>query len=237
MQKNIIVALDNMTLDEIDNFMPKIDNKISYVKIGLELFCKYGPSMVQDFKQKFNTKIFLDLKLHDIPTTVKKAIMSLQGLPIDFLTVHLSGGQAMLEMAVEAASVAIPQATLLGVSYLTSLAEADFKDIQDITPCEIDQAFSRLFIIAKKAGVSGIVCSPHELKLVKQIEKLHCIKFKKVCPGIRFSDEIDNNKTQDQNRVMSPGQALAAGADFLVIGRSLTTSANLDQRLAQLISS
>ena len=127
--EKIIVALDQMSLEEIDIFLKQKDNNFSYVKIGLEQFIKYGPTLIQRIHDEYNKKIFLDLKLHDIPVTVSKAISALKGLPIDFLTVHLSGGEAMLMAAASEVKKSLPGCRVLGVSFLTSLEASDLFEL------------------------------------------------------------------------------------------------------------
>ena len=237
--KNIIVALDNMNEQEIFTFLDKwkaIDsNNLPCLKIGLELFCLLGPSIVERIHHKYDCSIFLDLKLHDIPQTVRKSIRSLKGLPIKFLTVHLSGGTSMLEMAIEEAKEVLPTTNLLGVSYLTSLNENDFQKNWGLnTRQEIEGAFERLFRLALESKIHGIVCSALDLSILKPIEQDYKHSLIKVTPGIRFSDEIASGKIQDQARVLSPEMAFRNGSDFLVIGRSLTQSAALDKRIEEL---
>ena len=224
----IIVALDQMSLEEIDTFLSQKNNSISIVKIGLELFLKHGRELVIKINSQYNKRIFLDLKLHDIPVTVEKAIASLAGLPIDFLTVHLSGGSSMLEAAIKSRDTHIPNCKILGVSFLTSLESQDLKQLFGID--DTDAAFTRLFKIADKCAIDGVVCSPHEVGLLKS---KHC-KLLAVTPGIRFQDEIENSIVQDQKRVMDPLRAMALGADYLVMGRSLTKASNLSERLSYL---
>lgn len=221
----IIVALDQMSLDEIDVFLRNPDNTLPFVKVGLELFVKYGPDLVHKIHHEYNKKIFLDLKLHDIPVTVDKAISSLKNLPIDFLTVHLSGGEAMLKAAVNSARINVPDCKLLGVSFLTSLEAQDLDALFGIK--NTDEAFLRLFDTASRSGIDGIVSSPHEVELLKKKYP----NLLAVTPGIRFKDEIDGSHIQDQKRVMDPEAAFLAGSDYLVIGRSLTKTDQFRQRV------
>ena len=223
-----IVALDQMELSEIDLFLSRPENTIPTVKIGLELFLKHGPDLAHKIYRDFNKKIFLDLKLHDIPVTVERAIHSLKNLPIDFLTVHLSGGEEMLKAALKEARISIPECKILGVSFLTSLHENDLKTLFDVT--NTDEAFLRLFNLADRSLIDGVVCSPHEITLLKT----HFPKLLAVTPGIRFNDEIKTQNTQDQKRVATPGDAIKLGADFVVIGRSLTKAHDLSARLSEL---
>lgn len=224
----VIVALDQMNLDEIDQFLSRPKNTITTVKIGLELFVKHGPELVNKIHKVHNKKIFLDLKLHDIPITVERAIKSLAGLPIEFLTIHLSGGEEMLKAAINEARCSIPQCKILGVSFLTSLEAKDLSQLFGINNTE--EAFLRLFGVANSSKIDGVICSPHEIGLVKN----NYPQLLAITPGIRFNDEIQNQNTQDQKRVASPKDALKLGADFLVIGRSLTKSENLVARLEEL---
>lgn len=223
-----IVALDQMTLDDIDLFLSRPVNTIPTVKIGLELFVQYGPDLVHKIHRDYKKKIFLDLKLHDIPITVERAIHSLKNLPINFLTIHISGGEAMLKAAVVEARKSIPDCKILGVSFLTSLEEQDLKSLFGINNTE--EAFLRLFKAAAASGIDGVICSPHEIALVKK----NYPDLLAITPGIRFSDEIKANKTQDQKRVATPKEAVKLGADFIVIGRSLTKAENLGERLLEL---
>lgn len=226
--EKIIVALDQMSLEEIDIFLKQKDNNFSYVKIGLEQFIKYGPTLIQRIHDEYNKKIFLDLKLHDIPVTVSKAISALKGLPIDFLTVHLSGGEAMLMAAASEVKKSLPGCRVLGVSFLTSLEASDLFELFGID--DTDNAFLKLFTLASKTGIDGVVSSPLEVKLLKS----HFPNLLSVTPGIRFQDEIEANVLQDQKRVMNPADALTLGSDFLVIGRSLTKTLRFSERVAYL---
>jgi orotidine-5'-phosphate decarboxylase len=226
--KQTIVALDQMTNDEINTFLSHPENTIETVKIGLELFLKYGPDFVLKINREHKKKIFLDLKLHDIPKTVERSILSLKGLPIDFLTIHISGGEEMLKAAVKEARISIPQCKILGVSFLTSLETHDLTSLFGISNSK--EAFLRLFKVADLSGIDGVICSPHEIALVKS----HYPRLLAITPGIRFADEISEQKTQDQKRIATPLEAINAGADFLVIGRSLTQSKILAKRLIEL---
>lgn len=223
-----IVALDQMDMDEIDAFLSRPENTIPTVKIGLELFVKYGPDLVHKIHRLYRKKIFLDLKLHDIPVTVERAILSLKNLPIDFLTVHLSGGEEMLKSAMVSAKIAIPECKILGVSFLTSLEGKDLLDVFGIS--NMEEAFLRLFKLASVTRVDGVICSPLEISLVKK----HFPKLMVVTPGIRFADEILSQNIQDQKRVATPQEAFALGADYLVMGRSLTKANSLNGRIKEL---
>jgi orotidine-5'-phosphate decarboxylase len=226
--KQTIVALDQMSLEDIDVFLSREDNTIPTVKIGLELYLKYGAELVHKIHRQYKKQIFLDLKLHDIPKTVERAIYSLKDLPISFLTVHLSGGEAMLKAAVLEAQRSLPHCKILGVSFLTSLEESDLHSLFGIK--NVEESFLNLFRVADKAHVHGVICSPLEIVLVKK----HFPNLLAITPGIRFPDEIQKQETQDQKRVATPHQAIEFGADFIVIGRSLTKAQNLNQRINEL---
>jgi orotidine-5'-phosphate decarboxylase len=207
--QRVIVAFDNMTKEDAENFLDSYGKKLTTIKIGLEMFCRYGRGFIEELNKKYEHDIFLDLKLHDIPTTVAKSIRSLEGLRIKFLTIHLSGGEEMVKQALEARDKYLPQTKILGVSVLTSL---DDNDTQQIFNANTRESFKRLEQVAINTGICGIVSSAHELELLTKKE------FIKVCPGIR----IENSEGHDQKRVMTPKEAFALGADFLVIGRSIT---------------
>ena len=232
MLKRIMVALDGMNTEQANLFLDRLEGSSPSLKIGMEMFYSAGPEFVKNVQQKYHSDIFLDLKLHDIPNTVKKAIAALEGLPIKFLTIHLAGGAAMLRASVEQARISIPDTSLLGVSYLTSIDQNDFKVLFNYsTQEEIDQAFQRLFELAFETGMDGLILSPKELPLIQEMESKRGASLLKVCPGIRFEEDIKSGETGDQKRVETPESAFSKGADYLVIGRSLTNAKNLSQRL------
>lgn len=233
--KKIIVALDQMTPPEIDYFLQKNKHTFPLVKVGLELFCAYGPVYVAQLHHKYGVEVFLDLKLHDIPNTVKKAIQSLSGLPIKFLSIHLAGGREMIKQALEQTKVSLPQTTLLGISFLTSLEDKDFAEIWNLNT-KSQEHFKKIFELGFNSQIPGLVLSAQELSVLKNLEISQGQKVIKVCPGIRFSEEIEKGETQDQKRPLSPESAIKEGADFLVIGRSLTTASpeNLKRRVKEL---
>lgn len=220
-----------MTLDEIDLFLSHSENVLSTVKIGLELFVKYGPDLIYKIHHDHKKKIFLDLKLHDIPITVERAIFSLKNLPIDFLTIHLSGGEEMLKTAQVSAKKSIPNCKILGVSFLTSLEETDLYNIFGIT--DVNNAFLKLFKIANTSGVDGVICSAHEISILKN----HFPNMLAITPGIRFEDEIKSRNTEDQKRVATPKEAIDLGADYIVMGRSLTKAVDFKKRILELSNS
>tara|TARA_Y100001970_G_C14053744_1_gene760372 strand:- start:47 stop:790 length:744 start_codon:yes stop_codon:yes gene_type:complete len=231
----IILAVDDMTSSEVKELLKSWPSqKMPVIKVGLELFLKYGQPLILELFREFGVKIFLDLKLHDIPNTVAKSIRSLKGLPIEFLTIHLSGGREMIKRALEEAKIALPETKVLGVSLLTSLGKSDFKELWDFSDKQVENTFKNLFSLALELKVHGVVCSPIELKLITPLEEKHHESLIKVTPGIRFEDEILQGSLGDQKRVLSPKKAFNSGSDYLVIGRSLTKSAQLDKRIEHL---
>jgi len=220
----VIIALDHMDQEQIDQFIHESKDKVNFYKIGLQTYYKYGNDFLKKLYEKYEIDLFLDLKLHDIPHTIVGAIESLKGLPIKFLTIHLSGGEQMCKAAVEARNKFLPHAKIIGVSLLTSLGQEDFKDLYSYrNETQKNDMMMRLKDIALKAKIDGMVCSAHELDQLQEVMT--------ICPGIRFEDE---KSSQDQSRIMSPKKALDAGADYLVIGRSLTRAQNLSARLKEL---
>ncbi|POB14327.1 orotidine-5'-phosphate decarboxylase [Halobacteriovorax sp. DA5] len=207
------VALDGMNRQEVLDLLSQYP-QIKNVKIGLELFLRYGRELVKEIKEKFKVQIFLDLKLHDIPTTVAKACNALEGLDIRFLTVHATGGAAMLSLAQESISKVIPGCEILAVTILTS---HDQDDIQNIWGRSHKDALINLLQEVKASSVRGIVCSGLDLDIVNFFENESNLNFSKVCPGIRLDGDHD-----DQVRVMTPEAAIKAGANYLVVGRPIT---------------
>ena len=207
----IFVAVDTNNHKRASEIINSTKNYIYGAKFGLEFFCsKGGREAVKKFKNK-NVKIFLDLKLKDIPNTVYKAIKSLRDISPDYLTIHASGGLEMMKAAKKAQSETNKKMKILAVTILTSLTNKDLKQMGSKTP--IQMQVQKLAQTARLAKIHGIVCSAHEIKRVKKVSK----NFEIVVPGIRIS-----NKVQDQKRVMSPKQALKLGATHLVIGRDIT---------------
>jgi orotidine-5'-phosphate decarboxylase len=207
----IFVAVDTNNHKRASEIINSTKNYIYGAKFGLEFFCsKGGREAVKKFKNK-NVKIFLDLKLKDIPNTVYKAIKSLRDVSPDYLTIHASGGLEMMKAAKKAQSETNKKMKILAVTILTSLTNKDLKQMGSKTP--IQMQVQKLAQTARLAKIHGIVCSAHEIKRVKKVSK----NFEIVVPGIRIS-----NKVQDQKRVMSPKQALKLGATHLVIGRDIT---------------
>ena len=213
----IIVAIDTFDLKEANAILDQLNPDLCMIKIGSVVFNAFGKSFLQDASSK-GFKIFLDLKLHDIPNTVHETILGFHDCPIEMLTVHLSGGEEMLKKAMLAGKSI--NATVIGVSILTSLEESD---TSDLFGNNLDDQIGNLFKIAAKANLDGIVCSPHELEMSKTILGSQTIK---ITPGIR------NIKVEDdQARTMSAKGAIESGSTFLVIGRPITQAEDINKAL------
>ena len=221
MSKTIIVAVDETQLGNFQNVVDSLDSDLCMIKIGSVSFNALGHQAISYASNK-GFKIFLDLKLHDIPNTVKKSIKGLVSLPIDMMTIHTSGGLEMMKAAKNA--VDGTDIKIFGVTALTSLSDEDTSLIFKRTAAE---QVNSMLDLAEQAGIDGIVCSPHELSLVTKRESLLSIT-----PGIRLKDSND-----DQNRVMTPKDALKQGANFLVIGRPITEAENIKEALLEIHNS
>jgi orotidine-5'-phosphate decarboxylase len=202
----LIAALDAPDRPHADALVARLGNVPSWVKIGLELFCAEGPSIVDAYTRE--RRVMLDLKLHDIPETVSRATSRVASLGAGLLTVHAGGGRAMLEAAVEAKG----DMRILAVTVLTSLDEADLSAIGALGP--IGDLVKKRAELAIAAGCDGVVASPHEVAAIRAIAPAG---FLVVTPGVRPAGSAKG----DQKRVMTPREARSAGADLVVIGRPL----------------
>ena len=216
----IIVAIDETNFERASEIIHGLDSKKCMLKIGSVAFNSIGHKIIR-FASEKGFEIFLDLKLHDIPNTVKKSIQGLISLPINMLTIHTSGGKDMMMAAMEAVSGS--QIKVFGVTALTSLNNDDTKYIFQRTPSEQVNA---MLDLSEEAGIDGVVCSPHELELVSKRNLLS------ITPGIRIQESDD-----DQKRVMTPKEAINLGADYLVIGRPITASKDIKKSLNEIYQS
>lgn len=211
-----IIALDFGSGREALEFLDRFEGepKKPYVKIGMELFYAEGPEIVREIKRRGH-KIFLDLKLHDIPNTVKKAMKVLSGLDVDIVNLHAAGGKKMMEAALEGLTREDgTRPLLIAVTQLTSTSPDVLKD-ELLIETPMEETIMRYAQNAKEAGLDGVVCSPLEVRAVKE----RCgEKFLTVTPGIRFAD----SKADDQVRVTTPEKARELGSDFIVMGRPIT---------------
>ncbi len=213
-QQPIIVALDFPDANSALNLAKRLRGQPCHLKVGKELFTRSGPQIIEQL-QALDFKIFLDLKFHDIPNTVAKAVEAAAAMGVWMVNVHASGGIKMMEAAREALTKFSQPPHLIAVTVLTSLTDAELKDIGLNVTAE--EQVQRLALLTKKAGLDGVVCSPKEIKgLRENIGK----DFLLVTPGIRPIGSAQN----DQQRTLTPSQALDLGANYLVIGRPITAA-------------
>ncbi len=214
MGKDVIIACDFDGKEEVLKFLDKFTGKKPFVKIGMELYYSAGPDIVKEIKARGH-KIFLDLKLHDIPNTVKKSMAVLSKLDVDMCNLHAAGTVAMMEAAIE--GLTRPDGTrplLIAVTQLTSTSEERMKEDLLIEK-PIDEVIMHYASRAKVAGLDGVVCSPLEAAKVKSV----CgNEFLTVTPGVRFAD----GEVGDQVRIATPERAKEIGSDYIVVGRPIT---------------
>ena len=218
MGKDVIVACDFASAEQTFAFLDKFTDKKPFVKIGMELYYAEGPSIVRQIKERGH-KIFLDLKLHDIPNTVKKAMSVLRNLDVDITNLHAAGTTAMMQAALEGLTREDgTRPLLIAVTQLTSTDQQSMeRDLLIKEP--IDKVVMHYAQTAKNAGLDGIVCSPLEAGKVHDI----CGEsFLTITPGVRFAD----GDIGDQKRVMTPAQAKEIGSDYIVVGRPITAAAD-----------
>lgn len=216
MATELILAVDLEDKEVAKKFLAPLRGELSWVKIGLQMFLKYGPAVVDEFADA-GFRVFLDLKLHDIPNTVASAIKSLRGRPCGMLTIHTLGGAEMMRRALDAAADALPQTLLLGVTVLTSMDEKQLAGIG--VPAAPMRQVELLAKLAAGTGMRGLVCSPLELPCLRR-ELGDEIAI--VTPGIRPKTAT----LDDQSRVMTPAEAADAGASFIVVGRPILKAAD-----------
>ena len=221
MSKSIIVALDEYKQIKFEQVLDQLDTNLCMVKIGSVSFNSLGREAVIEAANK-GFDVFLDLKLHDIPNTVKKSIKGLADLPIKMMTVHTSGGLRMLQESLDA--VKDTNIKIFGVTALTSLGD---EDTQTIYRCNAKDQVVAMLELAMQSGIHGVVCSPHELSLIKNNSDLLTIT-----PGIRMKSLGD-----DQTRTMSPKEDIDNGSNFLVIGRPITASTDIKNSLQEIYDS
>lgn len=216
-ERDVIIACDFSTKEETLNFLDLFKEEKPYVKIGQELFYAEGPSVVHEIKRRGH-KIFLDLKQHDIPNTVYKAIKNLATLGADMLNVHAAGTIEMMAAAQKAVDEVNPNIKLIAVTQLTSTSEEKMREELWIDH-SINDTVVHYAKNAEKAGLAGVVCSPLEAGLIREA----CSEsFITVTPGIRFNDATKG----DQVRVTTPAQAREIGSDYIVVGRPITGAEN-----------
>jgi orotidine-5'-phosphate decarboxylase len=226
----IILAVDTSDFDTARAWIDATRKSIDIYKLGLEFFLTFGCEGIESIARESGASIFLDLKLHDIPNTVKKSVGVVEHLHPRFLTVHASGGAAMISAAVSA----VTSTSITAVTVLTSLADADLADLGYAEPA-LETAVS-MARVATAAGATSIVCSPLEIEAIRAVIPQ---SVEIITPGVRPADESGGD---DQMRTMTPAQAMRAGANFLVIGRPITSrwsegKAAMASRASQLVAS
>ena len=228
----IIVAIDGMNKNDAISFLKKCPD-ISWIKVGLELFTAEGPSIIKTFKD-MNKKIFLDLKFHDIPNTMSAASYQVSKLGVDIISLHASAGLNALQLSKEATLKGSKEINnkppeVIAVTVLTSLSSRNFK-YELNRNSSIKENVLSLSSLTYKAGLDGCVCSPLE---VKSIRDIYDDKLTLVTPGIRF----DRNNINDQSRFMSPEDAISSGASKIVVGRAITENINPSKIFSEICES
>jgi len=222
--RRIVVALDYASAEQAMQLLRRLDPGLCRVKVGKELFTAAGPEFVRAVID-MGFDVFLDLKFHDIPNTVAKAVSAACALKVWMLNVHASGGSAMMRAAREAVNTAQHKSLLIAVTVLTSLSHEDLVEVGiTITPA---QQVLRLASLARDCGMDGVVCSAAETAMLKaHLGETFCL----VTPGIRTEADAAN----DQKRIVTPVDAVLAGSHYLVIGRPITAAADPGLRLEQI---
>lgn len=216
MNKDVIVACDFASAEATYAFLDKFSERKPFVKIGMELYYSAGPEIVREIKRRGH-RIFLDLKLHDIPNTVKKAMAVLSGLDVDIVNLHAAGGTDMMRAAIEGLTRADgSRPKLIAVTMLTSIDQQRMND-QLLIGGELNDIVMRYAMNAKNAGLDGVVCSPLE---AGKVHELCGGDFLTVTPGIRFAEGAQG----DQQRITTPAKAKIIGSDLIVVGRPITAS-------------
>lgn len=219
MDQPVIIALDFASKGEVIQFLQRFPNEKLFVKVGMELYYQEGPSIIHEIKEKGH-HIFLDLKLHDIPNTVKSAMKGLAKLGCDLVNVHAAGGQEMMEAALEGLDAGttngVKRPLCIAVTQLTSTSEEQMQKEQ-LIPVSLQESVLHYATMTKRSGLDGVVCSSHEAAMIR--ESLGA-EFLTVTPGIRLLDDA----VGDQKRVATPEFARKAGVSYMVVGRSITRS-------------
>ncbi len=210
MNREVIIACDFSSRSDFVNFVSKFNQPL-FLKIGMELFYKEGPEIVE-YAKKCGHKVFLDLKLHDIPNTVHKAMLNIKELEVEFVTVHATGGSEMLKSVSSALEGSKTKA--LAVTILTSIDEEILAGELNVK-VDLNSQVLQLAKISRESGIYGVVCSPNEVLTIKENVDIACIT-----PGIRMIGDA----VGDQKRISTPKDAYEMGSDYIVVGRSITAS-------------
>lgn len=210
--KDVIIACDFKDREELDRLLTALEAEKPYLKIGMEMYYRYGYELVKELKER-GFKVFLDLKLHDIPNTVEAAARVLAQLKTDIINVHAAGGREMMRRAKEAVKAVSPDTKVIAVTQLTSTSPEMLKgELLIDTP--MDETVRRYAENTKAAGLDGVVCSALEAPIIKELGLLS------VTPGIRFA----GGSADDQKRVVTPEKAARLGSDYIVVGRAITAA-------------
>ena len=227
MKEKIIIALDVSTSEKALGLVRELHDQCAMFKVGSQLYMAAGPAIVKEIIAG-GGRVFLDLKFHDIPNTVTHAAAEAAKLGVSMMTVHASGGRAMMEAVSNelAKKPAKHRPLAVAVTVLTSLDTPSLFEMGIEVP--VEQHVRTLALLADECGMDGVVCSPRELPLLRRVVRPD---FKLVTPGIRMPDQSAN----DQQRIATPSEAIAAGADFLVVGRAVTDDSNARAALERLL--
>ena len=209
MKLPIILALDTKEIAQAASWIKASRESISHFKVGLEFYLRHGAKGIEKLRAENDFELFLDLKLYDIPNTVKGAVESVASLKPKFLTVHAAGGDKMIKAAVDA----LPNGSITAVTVLTSFSEAEFAQMGQKN--SIEETTKSWAQMAISSGATSLVCSPFEVSALRTLSSTATL----ITPGVR----VEGDAAGDQARIMSPSQAISAGADFVVIGRSITS--------------
>ncbi len=221
----VILALDTASAAEAIRLVDALGAAADFYKVGLELYTRAGPSIVSELRAR-GRRVFLDLKLHDIPNTVAGAVAAASDLGVDLLTVHAAGGRAMLEAACGARTGPM---RVVGVTVLTSMAAEDLRSTWGRDIASMSAEVGRLADLAQASGLDGVVASAEE---AAELRARHGADFLLVVPGIRLA----GTDRGDQKRVATPAMAVRAGADYLVVGRAVTSAADPSSALATVLA-
>lgn len=223
----IIVAIDRNSQDSALALVDQLDPQLCRVKVGKELFTRCGPQIIHELHRR-NFEIFLDLKFHDIPNTVAQAVLAAADLGVFMVNVHASSGSEAMKLSKSRLVDNGYDTLLIAVTVLTSMSIECLHEVG--VNASVKDQVKRLALLAQNSGMDGVVCSAQEASMLKQL----CgQKFQLVTPGIR----LDDDDSDDQRRICNPKQALMQGADYLVIGRSITQASNPNNKLKQIIES
>ena len=227
MKLPIILALDTKDVAQAASWIKASKESISHFKIGLEFYLRHGAQGIERLRDESDFELFLDLKLYDIPNTVKGAVESVASLSPKFLTVHAAGGNKMIKAAVDA----LPNGSITAVAVLTSFSETDFAAMGQKN--NIEETTKSWAQVAISSGATSLVCSPFEVSALRTLSTTTTL----ITPGVR----VEGDAAGDQARIMSPSQAISAGADLVVIGRSITSlwdgsDLNMRKKIEQIAS-